>query len=91
MHFAPHVKIVKDNLFETPDVFRIIQEESGTPWAEMYRVFNMGHRIEFYVPSEIVSGIISIAGRYNIEARVVGRVEVSDVPNADYFRPSWCV
>ncbi|MDK2909050.1 MAG: phosphoribosylformylglycinamidine cyclo-ligase [Bacteroidales bacterium] len=79
MHFAPHVKIVKDNLFETPDVFRIIQEESGTPWAEMYRVFNMGHRIEFYVPSEIASGIISIAGRYNIEARVVGRVEVSDV------------
>lgn len=79
MHFAPHVKIVKDTLFETPEVFKIIQEESGTPWAEMYRVFNMGHRIEFYVPSEIASGIISIAGRYNIEARVVGRVEVSDV------------
>lgn len=79
MHFAPHVRIVKDNLFDLPHVFRIIQEESGTPWAEMYRVFNMGHRLEFYLPSEIASDIISIASHYNIEARVVGRVEASDV------------
>jgi phosphoribosylformylglycinamidine cyclo-ligase len=79
MHFAPHVRILKDNLFETPPVFRIIQEESGTPWAEMYRVFNMGHRLELYVPSEIASSIISIASRYNIEARVAGRVEASDI------------
>jgi len=79
MHFAPHVRILKDNLFETPSVFRIIQEESGTPWAEMYRVFNMGHRLELYVPSEIASSIISIASRYNIEARVAGRVEASDI------------
>ncbi|MGC8864923.1 MAG: AIR synthase related protein [Bacteroidales bacterium] len=79
MHFAPHVRIVKDNLFELPQVFRIIQEESGTPWNEMYRVFNMGHRLEFYVPSEIASDIIAIASQYHIEGRVVGRVEASDI------------
>ncbi len=79
MHFAPHVKIIKDNLFDTPWVFKIIHEESGTPWPEMYKVFNMGHRMELYVPSEIAPGIISIAAHYSIEAKVVGRVEASDV------------
>lgn len=78
MHFAGHVRIVKDNLFSLPPVFKIIQEESSTPWPEMYKVFNMGHRLEFYVPSEIAAEIMTISQKYQIEARVVGRVEKAD-------------
>ena len=78
LHFAGQVQILKDNLFEPPPVFHLIQEESGTPWHEMYKVFNMGHRLEFYVPSEIAADIISIAESYHIEAKVVGKVMTSD-------------
>lgn len=74
MHFTDH-RVVKDNLFSIPPLFRIIQEQSNTGWKEMYQVFNMGHRMELYVPEEIASQIIDIASGYEIEGRVIGYVE----------------
>lgn len=78
LHFADKVHIIKDNLFPVPPLFKMIQEESGTPWKEMYQVFNMGHRFEIYTDEESATGIIDIAGKYDIEARVVGRCESSE-------------
>lgn len=75
LHFVDDLHIVKDNLFPTPPLFQIIQQESKTDWKEMYQVFNMGHRLEFYVPESIAEEIIAIAESYNIEGRVVGRIE----------------
>ncbi len=77
LHFAEKVHVIKDNLFPVPPLFRMIQEESGTPWREMYQVFNMGHRFEIYTDEESARGIIEIAGKYKIDARVVGRCETS--------------
>jgi phosphoribosylformylglycinamidine cyclo-ligase len=73
MKFIGSLHITKDNLFEIPDVFRIIQQQSRTDWEEMYRVFNMGHRFELYVPPESVDPIIEIAGNFDLEARMVGK------------------
>jgi phosphoribosylformylglycinamidine cyclo-ligase len=78
LHFAGQVHIVKDNLFEIPPLFRIIQEESGTDWREMYQVFNMGHRFEIYTDQETAREIVRISEGFNIEARIVGYVEESD-------------
>ena len=78
LHFVDNVHVIKDNLFPIPPLFRIIQEQSGTNWQEMYQVFNMGHRMEMYVPENIAHEIISISSSFNIEARVIGRVEASD-------------
>ncbi len=78
LHFVDNLKIVKDNLFDTPPLFEIIQKESGTSWEEMYKVFNMGHRMEFYVPSGIAGSIIEISKKYGIDAKVIGRVEASE-------------
>jgi phosphoribosylformylglycinamidine cyclo-ligase len=78
LNFVENVAVVKDNLFPTPPLFRVIQQESGTPWSEMYNVFNMGHRLEFYVPQEIAQSIIDIAAKYNVEGRIIGRVEPSE-------------
>lgn len=78
MHFIENLKVVKDNLFPIPPLFRTIQEQSGTDWAEMYKVFNMGHRFEFYVPQQYADSIISISKCFNIDARIVGHVEASD-------------
>lgn len=78
LHFADHVHIIKDNLFPVPPLFSMIQEESGTPWKEMYQVFNMGHRFEIYTDEKTAAGIIDIAGKYKIDAQVVGRVESSE-------------
>ena len=75
LHFVDDVHIIKDNLFEVPLLFRIIQQESQTPWAEMYKVFNMGHRMELYVDAEAASEIIAISKRFNVDAQIVGRVE----------------
>jgi phosphoribosylformylglycinamidine cyclo-ligase len=77
LHFVEDLKIIKDNLFETPPLFKIIQEESKTSWKEMYKVFNMGHRMEFYVRSENANKIISIANGFGIEAKVIGRCKKS--------------
>lgn len=79
LHFIDDSKqIVKDNLFPVPPLFEIIQKESGTEWKEMYRVFNMGHRFEFYVPKEIAPFIIDEAKEFGVEAQIVGRVEAAD-------------
>lgn len=75
LHFVEDVHVVKDNLFPVPPLFRIIREQSGTDWKEMYKVFNMGHRFEIYTSPKLAEEIISIAGSFNIDARVVGRVE----------------
>lgn len=78
MHFVDNLRIVKDNLLPTPPLFRMIQEESGSDWREMYKVFNMGHRLELYVNEESADEIIEISKSFNIEAQVVGRVEASE-------------
>ncbi len=76
LHFAKQgLHIIKDNLLAVPPLFDIIREQSGTPWEEMYKVFNMGHRMEFYVKPEVAPEIIRIAGELGIAAQVVGRVE----------------
>ena len=75
LHFIDNLRVVKDNLFPVPVLFRTIQHESKTEWREMYKVFNMGHRMEFYVPEEIADGIIDIAGKYKVKAQVIGHVE----------------
>jgi len=78
LHFTEGVHIIKDNLFPVPPLFRIIQEESNTSWQEMYQVFNMGHRLEIYIPEQYAPDLIQIAASFNIPAQVVGRVEPSE-------------
>lgn len=78
LHFVDNVHVIKDNLFDIPPLFKLIQEESGTDWKEMYKVFNMGHRMEIYVPKEIAAEIIAISQSFNIDAQIVGRVEASE-------------
>ncbi len=78
LHFVDALHIIKDNLFETPPLFKMIQSESGTSWKEMYEVFNMGHRMELYVAPELAEQIIKISESFNVSAQVVGRVEKSN-------------
>lgn len=78
LHFIDNLHVIKDNLFETPLLFRLIQQESQTPWSEMYSVFNMGHRMELYVDESVVDDIIRISRSFNVDAQVIGRVEASD-------------
>jgi phosphoribosylformylglycinamidine cyclo-ligase len=78
MHFIDNMHIIKDNIFTPPILFRMIQEQSGTSWEEMYKVFNMGHRFEIYTDQKYASEIISIASEFNLEARVVGHCETSE-------------
>lgn len=75
LHFIDSGHVIKDNFLPVPPLFRIIQEESNTPWEEMYKVFNMGHRMELYVPENIANSIIEISKSFNVDAQVVGRVE----------------
>lgn len=75
LHFVDDLHIIKDNLFDVPPLFNLIREQSGTDWKEMYKVFNMGHRMEFYVDQSHASQIIDIAKSFNIDAKIVGRVE----------------
>jgi phosphoribosylformylglycinamidine cyclo-ligase len=75
LHFVDNVHIIKDNLFDIPPLFDLIQKESGTEWKEMYKVFNMGHRMEIYVPKECANAIIELSESFNIDAQIVGRVE----------------
>jgi phosphoribosylformylglycinamidine cyclo-ligase len=77
LHFVDKLHIIKDNLFDLPPVFKLIQEESGTSWKEMYQVFNMGHRMEIYTDRSTADKIISISNGFNIEAKIIGRVEES--------------
>ena len=77
MHFVEGVHVIKDNFFEIPPLFKMIHEESGTDWKEMYKVFNMGHRMEVYLPEEYAQGIIEISKSFGVDAKIVGRVETS--------------
>ena len=95
LHFVDNVHVIKDNLFPTPPLFDLIQKESNTDWKEMYKVFNMGHRMELYVDAKIAESIISISKSFNVDARIVGRVEYStdtkvtiksDKGNFEYFK-----
>jgi phosphoribosylformylglycinamidine cyclo-ligase len=74
LHFVDNVHVVKDNLFDTPPLFKIIQEESGTDWKEMYKVFNMGHRMEVYLEERYAEEVIDIAEGLGVEAKIIGRV-----------------
>ncbi len=75
MHFVTNKHVIKDNLFPIPPLFKLIQEQSGTDWKEMYKVFNMGHRLEVYLRPEKAQRVIEIAQSFNIDARIIGRVE----------------
>jgi phosphoribosylformylglycinamidine cyclo-ligase len=75
LHFAKDVHIIKDNLFDTPPLFKLIQEESKTDWKEMYKVFNMGHRLEIYVDPKHADDLIAISKSFNIDAQIIGKVE----------------
>jgi len=78
LHFVDNLHIIKDNLFEVPPLFKLIQEESETDWKEMYQVFNCGHRMELYVPEAIAADLIAISESFGVPAKVIGRVEASD-------------
>jgi phosphoribosylformylglycinamidine cyclo-ligase len=78
LHFVDNVHVIKDNLFPIPPLFEAIQKESGTSWEEMYKVFNMGHRMELYVPQAIAQDIIELSQSFNVDAQIVGRVEESE-------------
>ena len=75
LHFIENLHVIKDNLFPTPPLFELIQKSSGTSWEEMYKVFNMGHRMEFYVDSSLANEIISISESFGVAAQIVGYVE----------------
>lgn len=78
LHFVENLHIIKDNLFEVPPLFKLIQSESKTDWKEMYKVFNMGHRMELYVAPELAEEIISISESFGVRAKIVGRCESSN-------------
>ena len=78
LHFITENHVIKDNLFDTPPLFKLIQKESKTDWKEMYQVFNMGHRMELYVEENIAEKIIEISESFNVDAKVIGRVEASE-------------
>ena len=78
LHFVDNVRVVKDNLFPVPPLFKTIQEQSGTDWKEMYKVFNMGHRMEIYLSPEYAEEVIAISKSFGIDAQIVGRVEASE-------------
>lgn len=78
MNFVDKVHVIKDNMFPVPPLFELIQEQSGTDWKEMYKVFNMGHRMEIYLKPEHAARVIEISESFGIEARIIGRVEAAD-------------
>jgi phosphoribosylformylglycinamidine cyclo-ligase len=87
LHFIKELHIIKDNLFPIPPLFDLIQKESQTEWKEMYKVFNMGHRMEIYVSPEKAEQIIAISKSFNIDAQIVGRVEASDTKKLTITSP----
>ncbi|KAB7531388.1 phosphoribosylformylglycinamidine cyclo-ligase [Flagellimonas olearia] len=78
LHFVENLHIIKDNMFAVPPLFKLIQEQSGTDWKEMYQVFNCGHRMELYVDEKIAGDIVSISRQFDVDAQIIGRVEASD-------------
>lgn len=89
LHFVQNKRIIKDNLFPIPPLFRLIQEQSGTPAKEMYKVFNMGHRMELYVSPEDAERIIEISRSFGVEAQIVGRVEAQAEGNSLLIKSPW--
>jgi len=78
LHFVDNVHVIKDNMFPVPPLFKLIQEQSGTDWKEMYKVFNMGHRYEIYCGADVAEEIIKISKSFNIDAQIIGKVEPFD-------------
>jgi phosphoribosylformylglycinamidine cyclo-ligase len=87
MHFVENMHVVKNNLFEIPPLFRIIQEQSGTEWKEMYKVFNMGQRLEVYLPEQGAQQVIDIARSFGIEAQICGYCERAEKNQLDIISP----
>lgn len=85
--FLDQKKVIKDQLFPTPPLFKLIQEESQTGWQEMYQVFNMGHRLEVYLPENLAQNVIELAQQFNIDAQVIGRVEEADQNTVEIQSP----
>ena len=77
LHFIENLHVVKDLLFPVPRLFEMIQSESGTPWKEMYETFNMGHRMEIYLPEQFADEVIDISKQFNIDARIIGHCEAA--------------
>jgi phosphoribosylformylglycinamidine cyclo-ligase len=86
LHFIDNLHIIKDNLFDIPPLFKLIQEQSKTDWKEMYQVFNCGHRMELYVPEEIANDIIAISKSFKVDAQIIGRIEALDLDSRDSYR-----
>ena len=78
LHFVENLHIIKDNMFSIPPLFKLIQEQSGTDWKEMYQVFNCGHRMELYVDEQVAEEIITISRSFDVDAQIIGRVESSE-------------
>jgi len=87
LHFIDNLHIIKDNLFPIPPLFKLIQEESNTSWQEMYKVFNMGHRMELYVPQEIAADLIAISESFGVPAQIIGQVEAADAKQVTVSSP----
>ena len=85
--FIDNVRVIKDNFLPVPPLFELIRQESGTGWREMYQVFNMGHRLEVYLPEADARAVIDIASRFNIDAQIIGRVEAADKPVVSLTTP----
>jgi len=79
LHFIDNLHVIKDNMFSVPPLFKLIQSQSKTDWKEMYQVFNCGHRMEIYTSPEVAEDIIKISKSYQVDAKIIGRVEASDV------------
>lgn len=88
LHFIDKLHVIKDNLFPVPPLFQMIQSESGTPWQEMYKVFNMGHRMEIYIPEKSAANIIAISKEFNIDARIIGHCEKAQGKKLTILSPS---
>lgn len=78
LHFVDNVKVVKNNMFPVPPLFKTIKEQSGTDWQEMYKVFNMGHRMEVYLSPEHADEVIKISKEFGIDAQIIGHIEASE-------------
>lgn len=87
LHFLSEGKVIKDNLFDVPELFQLIQKESKTPWRDMYKVFNMGHRMEIYINPSAAKKTISIANEFGIDAKIIGRVEPNEIPEVHLKAP----
>jgi phosphoribosylformylglycinamidine cyclo-ligase len=88
LHFIEKMNVIKDDLFPVPPLFKMIQSQSGTPWEEMYKVFNMGHRMEIYLPEKFAESIIVISKQFNVDAKIIGRCVESSSPKLTIISPA---